>query len=136
MVDHLTHGKCVVGFAVVASLAIAGAAHAQPTSANNAYSRAQEQMQNTADAVRDANGQPVSTDGVTQAGEDQSDFTHDGADGAFDTASGVGAPGAATAFGADLAVMTGAGSAPVAKTNQSISGGADADPTLSGNTQQ
>ena len=139
MVDYLQRGKRVLGFAVVASLAIAGMAHAQSASANsasvNAYSRALEQQQNTADAVRDANGQPVATDGVTQAGEDQSDFTHDGADGAFDTASGVGAAGAATAFGDNLAVVTRA-PAPATNTTQSTSSGAGADPTLSGNTKQ
>ena len=137
MVDYPSRGKRVLGFALVASLAITGAANAQSASASsNAYSRAQEQMQNTADAVRDANGQPVSTDGVTQAGEDQSGFTHDGADGAFDTASGVGASGAATAFGDNLTVVTTRGApAPGAKTTQSTSGG-KADPTLSGNTKQ
>ena len=136
MVDYPSRGKRVLGFALVASLAIVGVADAQSAGANsaNAYSRAQEQMQNTADAVRDANGQPVSTDGVTQAGEDQSDFTHDGADGAFDTASGVGASGAATAFGSNLTVVTRGAPAPGAKAAQSTSGGADADPTLSGNT--
>jgi len=136
MVDYPSRGKRVLGLALVASLATVGLAHAQSTGANNAYSRAQEQMQNTADAVRDANGQPVPTDGVTQAGEDQSGFTHDGADGAFDTASGVGASGAATAFGDNLTVVTTRGApAPGAKTTQSTSGG-KADPTLSGNTKQ
>jgi hypothetical protein len=140
MVDYPQRGKRVLSFAVVASLAIAGVAQAQSAPSNsasaNAYSRALEQQQNTADAVRDANGQPVATDGVTQAGEDQSDFTHDGADGAFDTASGVGASGAATAFGDNLAVVTRAAPAPGADTTQSTSGGAGADPTLSGNTKQ
>jgi hypothetical protein len=139
MVDYPSRGKRVLGFALVAGLATAGMAHAQSAAANganNAYSRAQEQMQNTADAVRDANGQPVSTDGVVQAGEDQSDFTHDGADGAFDTASGVGASGAASAFGSNLTVVTRSGPAPAANPTQSTSGGADADPTQSGNTKQ
>jgi hypothetical protein len=139
MVDYLSRGKRVLGLALVASLGVAGMAHAQSAAANganNAYSRAQEQMQNTADAVRDANGQPVATDGVVQAGEDQSDFTHDGADGAFDTASGVGASGAASAFGNNLTVVTRSGPAPGAKPTQSTSGGADADPTQSGNTKQ
>jgi hypothetical protein len=136
MVDYPSRGKRVLGIALVASLVAVGAAQAQSASANNAYSRAQEQMQNTADAVRDANGQPVSTDGVVQAGEDQSDFTHDGADGAFDTASGVGASGAASAFGSNLTVVTRSGPAPAANPTQSTSGGADADPTQSGNTKQ
>ena len=135
MVDYPSRGKRVLGLALVASLATVGLAHAQSTGANNAYSRAQEQMQNTADAVRDANGQPVPTDGVTQAGEDQSGFTHDGADGALDTASGVGASGAATAFGDNLTVVTRGGAAQGAKSTQSTSGGADADPTLSGNNK-
>jgi hypothetical protein len=138
MVDYPSRGKRVLGLAVAAAMACVGVAHAQSTAANavggNAYSRAQEQMQNTADAVRDANGQAVSTDGVTQAGEDQSGFTHDGADGAFDTASGVGASGAATAFGDNLNVVTRAAPAAGAKTTQSTPGGADADPTLSGNS--
>jgi hypothetical protein len=140
MVDYPSRGKRVLGLAVAAAVASVGVAHAQSTAANgagsNAYSRAQEQMQNTADAVRDANGQPVATDGVTQAGEDQSGFTHDGADGAFDTASGVGASGATTAFGDNLAVVTRSGATSNAKTSQSTPGGADADPTLSGNTPQ
>jgi len=135
MVDYPSRGKRVLGFALVASLAITGAANAQSASASsNAYSRAQEQMQNTADAVRDANGQPVSTDGVTQAGEDQSGFSHDGADGAFDTASGVGASGAASAFGDNLTVVTRGAPAPGVKTTQSTPGG-KADPTLSGNVK-
>jgi len=136
MVDYPSRGKRVLGIALVASLAAVGAAQAQSASASNAYSRAQEQMQNTADAVRDANGQPVSTDGVIQAGEDQSGFTHDGADGAFDTTSGVGASGAASGFGNDLTVVTRGGPAHDAQTTQSTSGGADADPTQSGNTKQ
>jgi hypothetical protein len=135
MVDYPSRSKRILGFALVASLATASLAHAQSAGANNAYSRAEEQMQNTADAVRDANGQPVSTDGVTQAGEDQSGFTHDGADGAFDTASGVGASGAASAFG-NITVVTRGAPAPGAKTTQSTTGGADADPTQSGNTKQ
>jgi hypothetical protein len=134
MVEYPSRGKRIVALAIVASLGVVGLAHAQTTNAaaaNGGYARAMDQQRNTADAARDANGQPVSSDGVTQAGEDQSGFTHDGADGSFDTLSGVGASGAATAFGDNLTVVT---RSPDPKATQSNSGGAGADPTLSGNT--
>jgi hypothetical protein len=125
MVEYPSRSKRIVAVAALASLGFAGLAHAQTTNANAAganggYSRAQQQDRNTADAVRDANGQPVATDGVTQAGEDQSGFTHDGADGSFDIASGVGASGAATAFGDNLNVVTRGPAAGAAATHTNI----------------
>ena len=111
MVEYPARSKRIVAFVALASFGFAGLAHAQTTGANAAganggYSRALDQAPNTADAIRSANGQPVATDGVTQAGEDQSGFTHDGADGSLDIASGVGAVGATAAFGGDLTVVT------------------------------
>jgi hypothetical protein len=140
MVEYPACSKRIVAFAAVASLAFAGLAQAQTMGANAAganggYSRALDQAPNTADAVRDANGQPVAADGVTQAGEDQSGFAHDGADGTLDVASGVGASGAGTAFGDDLNVVTrgptAAGAKPTSTTtnsagvNQAQGGGAN-----------
>lgn len=126
MVEYRSRSKRIVAAAVVvASLGLAGLAHAQTTGANaaganGAYARAQQQERDTADAVRDANGQSVATDGVTQAGEDQSGFAHDGADGSLDIASGVGASGAATAFGDNLNVVTRGPAAGAATTQTNI----------------
>ena len=139
MVEYPSRSKRIVAVAVLASLGFAGLAHAQSTGANaagasNAYSRALDQERDTSDAVRDANGQPVAADGVTQTGEDQSNFTHDGADGSLDVASGVGASSGATAFGDNLNVVTrgpaaGAASTPTtvnnASANQAPGGGAN-----------
>jgi len=138
MVDYPSRGKRVLSLALVASLATVGLAHAQSAGALTRAQQQQqaEQQQTAADAVRDANSQSASTDGVTEAGEDQSGFTHNGADGAFDTASGVGASSATSAFGDNLTVVTRDAPASGAKATQSTPGGADADPTLSGNTKQ
>jgi hypothetical protein len=110
MVEYASRSKRVMIVAVAASLGLAGAAHAQATSAvaaSNAAYRAQlAQQQLNSDAARDSNGAPISTDGVTQAGEDQSGLIRDGDDGgAFDTLSGVGGSGAVSGI-SNLAVVT------------------------------
>jgi len=120
MVEYVLRSKRVLVAAGAMSLAIAGMAHAQTIASsaapsNSGYRATTPQQLQTGDAARDSNGAPIQADGVTQAGEDQSDFTRNGADGAFDTLSGVGSSGALSGNDGDLAVVTRAGSPADAK---------------------
>lgn len=107
MVDHRT-GKLIAAFAGAASLAFGGAANAQSSNAGAiALVRANNQSVVSAYATaHDASGAAVSTDGSTEAGEDQSGLSNAGTAGALDTLSGVGSTSGATIFGGALNVVT------------------------------
>jgi holdfast attachment protein HfaA len=96
---------------LVAALACAGAAEAQSASSTLSAFKAGyggtglsgfEQPINV--NTRDANGNLVITDGVIQAGTDNSVFSHQMVGGASDSYSGAGAMGSATAIGNNLSV--------------------------------
>ncbi|HEY1751575.1 MAG TPA: hypothetical protein VGG29_09940 [Caulobacteraceae bacterium] len=148
MVDHRSRGKPVVAVAALASLAVAGAAHAQTANVpalgvNAAYAHANL---SAGAVVRDAAGAPAATDGVVQAGEDASNLSQSGAGGALDTVSGAGSGSGSTVFSGPLAVVTqasrGAGAnspqAGATQTNvneSSQSDNASGESTLSGGVQ-
>ena len=105
-----TGSRCALA-ASTALLALAlatGAARAQSSTlsgmeqgVNGGLSR----FQSTIDvSTRDANGNLVVVDGVTQIGSDQSVFAKSGSGGASDTFGGAGAIGGASAIGNNLSV--------------------------------
>jgi hypothetical protein len=125
-------GKLVAALAAAACLAFAGLAQAQTSNAGAvALVRANNQSV-TSTAARDATGAPVSTDGATEAGEDQSGFSNAGVGGAFDTLSGVGATGGASTFGGGLNVVTQAGQPGSVQNNQTNTGGGGATASPNG----
>jgi|HubBroStandDraft_1064217.scaffolds.fasta_scaffold37793_3 hypothetical protein len=108
MVVYPLHGAPVMALAAMISLACAaGAADAQSTAANaatanGAYARANLPAEAQ---VRDAAGAAVATDGVIQAGQDESSLGRTGG-GSLDTVSGVSSSSDATQVGANLKVVT------------------------------
>ncbi|WP_158917175.1 holdfast anchoring protein HfaA [Caulobacter sp. S45] len=83
--------------------------------------------------TRDANGNLVITDGVIQAGSDNSVFSHVMVGGASDTFSGAGALGSATAIGNNLSVnVSGNYNTVVVNSNQTNTGSISATTTLNG----
>ena len=113
MVDLNFRGKFALGAtAIVAGLALAGAASAQTMNANSAaynagWGRAaDEENQPVNVSLRDANGNVTAVDGVIQAGEDQSVFSNFGAGGAVDTATGVSTSSSASAASSVQVVVT------------------------------
>ena len=108
MVEYRT-GRLVAACAGAACLAFAGMANAQTSNAGAAAALARANNQSVASAYvqpRNANGAAVASDGAVEAGEDQSGFSNDGVNGAFDTLSGVGATGGGSSFGGALNVVT------------------------------
>lgn len=131
MVEYRT-GKLVAAFAVAASLAFGGLAHAQTSNAGAlALVRANNQsVMGSYATAHDASGATASTDGAVEAGQDQSGLANAGTAGAFDTLSGVGSTSGATIFGGALNVVTQAAQ-PAANDNQTNTsgGGASASPS-------
>ncbi|MGC1301582.1 MAG: holdfast anchoring protein HfaA [Caulobacteraceae bacterium] len=83
--------------------------------------------------TRDANGNLVITDGVIQAGADNSVFSHLSVGGASDTFSGAGAMGSATAIGNNLSVnVSGNNNTVVVNATQTNTGNISATTTLNG----
>ena len=83
--------------------------------------------------TRDANGNLVITDGVIQAGSDQSVFSHLQVGGASDSYAGVGALGSATAVGNSLSVnVSGDYNTVVVNSNQTNTGAISANTVLNG----
>ena len=112
MVDLVSRSKLALfASAALAGLAFAGLASAQAMNTNSAnynagYGRSVDQENQPVDvSVRDADGNLVVLDGVTQAGQDQSGFSNSGAGGAFDTASGVSTSSDASAVSTNLVVV-------------------------------
>jgi holdfast attachment protein HfaA len=140
MVVLTARGQIVLGAtAVLAGLALAGAATAQTMNANSAsynagYGRvAGEENQPVDVGLRDANGNLVVVDGVIQAGQDQSVFSNFGAGGAFDTASGVSTSSGASAVGNNLVVVTqGNNNTVIVNSTQTNNGNVSASSTLNG----
>jgi holdfast attachment protein HfaA len=140
MLATLLRGKsALAAAALVASLGVAGLAHAQTanasSAANNAgYGRSPDQENQPVNPiVRDANGNLVSVDGVIEGGQDQSTFSNAGVTGVFDTAAGVGASGSATVFSGVLAtVATSSVASATVSTNQSNSDNVSDGSSLSG----
>lgn len=138
MLDHSSHWRPALA-AALAGLVAAGAAQAQTMNANAAsynggYGRSTDQTnQLAAPAGRNANGDLVRIAGATETGPDYSGFSNAGVGGAFDRVAGVGASGAATAFGG-LAVTTqrGAGSSGADNSFESNSGSISVTSSLSG----
>jgi holdfast attachment protein HfaA len=101
------HGAAPIAMlAAAAALAFGGSAAAQSASSTASQYKAgyggigpggYAQPINV--TTRDANGNLVIVDGVTQVGSDQSVFSHTSVGGAFDTYSGAGGLGAGTAIG-------------------------------------
>jgi holdfast attachment protein HfaA len=93
----------------MAALALGGAAHAQSStlsSMQQGYNGGLSRFESPVNvSTRDANGNLVITDGVTQIGSDQSVFSKTGSTtGASDAYSGAGAIGGASAIGNNLSV--------------------------------
>lgn len=83
--------------------------------------------------TRDANGNLVITDGVTQIGDDNSVFAHLQVSGAADTYSGAGANSGATAIGNNLSVnVQGDYNTVVVTANQTNTGDISANTVLNG----
>jgi holdfast attachment protein HfaA len=104
-------GVAAVLLASAAALAFGGAAAAQ--SASSSASQFKYGFGGTGPGTlsqgvdvttRDANGNKVIVDGVTQIGSDQSIFSHRSVGGAFDSFAGAGGLGAGTAIGNSLNV--------------------------------
>jgi holdfast attachment protein HfaA len=133
-----------LGIAAVAgglvALAFAGAAEAQSASSTLSAFKAGyggtglsgfEQPINV--NTRDANGNLVITDGVIQAGTDNSVFSHQMVGGASDSYSGAGALGSATAIGNNLSVnVSGNYNTVIVNSTQTNTGSVTATTTLNG----
>jgi holdfast attachment protein HfaA len=125
---------------LVAALACAGAAQAQSASSTLSAFKAGyggtglsgfEQPINV--NTRDANGNLVITDGVIQAGTDNSVFSHQMVGGASDSYSGAGAIGSATAIGNNLSVnVSGNYNTVIVNSTQTNTGSVTATTTLNG----
>jgi holdfast attachment protein HfaA len=126
--------------ASLAMLALAGAAQAQSASSTlSAYKAGYggtglsgfESPVNV--STRDANGNLVITDGVIQAGSDNSIFSHVTVGGASDTYSGAGALGSATAIGNNLSVnVSGNNNMVIVNATQTNTGSISATTVLNG----
>jgi len=96
------------GAALLCATFAAGAAHAQSSTLSGmeqGYSGGLSRFSTPVDvSTRDANGNLVMVDGVTQIGSDQSVFAKAGSGGASDTFGGAGAIGGASAIGNNLSV--------------------------------
>ena len=122
--------------AAVASLGLAGQAHAQFMSTNAAeynagYGRIPGQENRPVDVTtRDANGNRVVVDGLILSGEDQSSFAR--ASGAADAYAGVGAlGGGASAVGNNLVVVTqGSNNTVIVNSTQTNTGNVSANSNL------
>lgn len=126
--------------ALAAALAFAGAAQAQSASSTLSAFKAGyggtglsgfESPINV--NTRDANGNLVITDGVIQAGTDNSVFSHQMVGGASDTVSGAGALGSATAIGNNLSVnVSGNYNTVIVNATQTNNGNVSATTVLNG----
>lgn len=111
MVAIFLKTTCAAGAALLAGLALAGAAQAQQMSTNSAsmnagYGRVSGQENRIVDySTRDANGNRLIVDGLIQTGSDQSTFSRLSG-GVFATGSGVGGGGSSSAIGNNLVVVT------------------------------
>ena len=101
----------VVLFAAAAALALGGSAAAQSASSTASQFKygynaggPGEFSRGIDVTTRDANGNKIIVDGVTQIGSDQSVFSRGSVGGAFDSFSGAGALGGNTAIGNSLNV--------------------------------
>ena len=100
-----------LAIAALIAACVAGSASAQSMNSNSSsfnagYGRTSGQENRPVDvSTRDANGNRVILDGIIQSGVDQSSFASSSA-GAWDSFSGVGASGGATAIGNNLTVIT------------------------------
>ena len=84
-------------------------------------------------SLRDANGNLVITDGVTQVGSDQSVFAKTGSSGASDAFAGAGAVGGASAIGNNLSVsVSGNYNTVVVNSTQTNNGNVSATTVLNG----
>jgi holdfast attachment protein HfaA len=132
--------RVAAGLSAAAGLLAAGAACAQSASGTLSSFKAGygatglsgfEQPVNV--NTRDANGNLVITDGVIQAGSDNSVFSHQSVGGASDTYSGAGALGSATAIGNNLSVnVSGNYNTVVVNAQQTNTGNVSASTTLNG----
>jgi len=126
----------LVWLAALASLGLAGQAHAQFMSTNSAehnagYGRVSGQENRPVDVTtRDANGNRVIVDGLILSGEDQSSFSR--ASGAADAFAGVGAVGGnASAVGNNLVVVTqGSNNTVIVNSTQTNTGNVSANSNL------
>ena len=140
MVDLNFRGKFALGAAaVLAGIALAGAAGAQTMNANSAsynagWGRAADEENQPVDvSLRDADGNVTAVDGVSQTGQDQSVFSNFGAGGAFDTASGVSTSSGASAVGNNLVVVTqGNNNTVIVNSTQTNNGNVSASSSLNG----
>jgi holdfast attachment protein HfaA len=136
MVATLSVAPRLAWLAAVASLGLAGQAHAQFMSTNAAeynagYGRIPGQENRPVDVTtRDANGNRVVVDGLILSGEDQSSFAR--ASGAADAYAGVGAlGGGASAVGNNLVVVTqGSNNTVIVNSNQTNTGNVSATTNL------
>ena len=130
----------ILATATLAMAAAAGTANAQSASGTLSAFKAGyggtgisgfEQPVNV--STRDANGNLVVTDGVIQAGSDNSVFSHLSVGGASDTYSGAGALGSATAVGNSLNVnVSGNYNTVVVNSTQTNTGNISATTVLNG----
>jgi holdfast attachment protein HfaA len=117
--------------------AAAGAAHAQSSTLSGiqgGYGGGLSRFESAVNvSTRDANGNLVITDGVTQVGSDQSVFAKSGSSGASDTFGGAGAIGGASAIGNNLSVnVSGSYNTVVVNSSQINNGNVSATTVLNG----
>ena len=123
--------------ALLAAALSAGVAHAQSSTLSGmeqGYNGGLSNFQSEVNvSTRDANGNLVITDGVTQVGSDQSMFAKSGSGGASDTYGGAGAIGGASAIGNNLSVnVSGQYNTVIVNSTQTNNGNVSATTVLNG----